>query len=106
MTDQGSLEQRRRRSRLREEIDRIDREIVRLLSRRMTRALEIGRLKDMLGDSMRSPEREESLLGEVSAEAAARGLDPHHAAAVFEVVLQGSRAAQDAELRRQMAAGA
>lgn len=80
--------------RLRDEIDRIDREIVRLLARRLHRSVEIGRRKAEMGVDLYSPGRETELLAEVMEEARSAGMDPAHVASVFEMVLEYSKAEQ------------
>ena len=86
--------------RLRDEIDRIDREIVRLLSLRLDRSVEIGVIKDQKGMALHSPDRERELLEEVRAEAESHGLDPDHAQRVFQLVLEHSRLSQREALAR------
>ncbi len=51
---------------VRQEIDRIDRELVRLLNQRAARAIEIGRLKKAEGTELYVPSREESILEKVT----------------------------------------
>ncbi len=79
---------------LRDEIDRIDREIVRLLAMRQQSSLEIGRLKAARGLKIRARAREEELIAEVRQEAERAGLDPHFVEELMELVLRSSRAAQ------------
>jgi len=55
---------------LRDEIDRIDAELVVLLNRRAAQALEIGRIKRVLNMEIYQPSREEAVLRHV------RGLNP------------------------------
>ena len=86
--------------RLRDEIDRIDREIVRLLAHRLGRSVEIGLRKADMGVDLYSPGRETELLAEVMDEARALGMDPGHVAAIFELVLEYSRAEQQAAVKR------
>ncbi|HEY8551553.1 MAG TPA: chorismate mutase [Vicinamibacterales bacterium] len=50
---------------LRDEIDRIDTDLVRLLNRRAAQALEIGRLKGLLQMEIYQPAREEAVLRHV-----------------------------------------
>lgn len=50
----------------REEIDRIDAELLRLLNRRAAVALEIGRLKREQGEPIHVPEREEAVLNRLA----------------------------------------
>ncbi len=79
---------------LRDEIDRIDRELVRLLGRRLRRSVEIGLIKAERGLALRSPDREAELIDEARTDAVAEGLDPDYVARMMELVLESSRAAQ------------
>lgn len=53
----------------REEIDRLDRELVRLLARRTECAIEIGRLKARSRRQVYDPQREEEVMANVQASA-------------------------------------
>ncbi|HSG79138.1 MAG TPA: bifunctional 3-deoxy-7-phosphoheptulonate synthase/chorismate mutase [Acidimicrobiia bacterium] len=86
--------------RLRDEIDRIDREIVRLLAKRLGAAVEIGLIKHERGLALRSPGREAELLADVRNEAETLGVDGEFVTAVFQSILENSRASQ----RRAVAA--
>jgi chorismate mutase len=81
-------------NRMRKAIDLVDRDIVRMLSRRRDLALEIGRVKAERGMSVRSPAREAELVAVIRDEAALQKLDPEQVEAVFQVILAGSRAEQ------------
>jgi 3-deoxy-7-phosphoheptulonate synthase len=83
---------------LRDDIDRIDRELLRMLAMRLNRSVEIGRLKADQGLDLRSPEREAELIDEARRDAARHGLDPEYAAELFEIILRHSRAAQRREV--------
>ena len=80
--------------RLRDQIDRIDREIVKLLAKRFRAAVEIGLIKHQRGISLRSPGREAELLAEVAAEAEELGVNASFVTAIFETILEHSRASQ------------
>jgi len=80
--------------RLRTNIDQIDRQIVRLLSRRQDLAMEIGRTKAEQGLPIYIPDRESELLAIIEEEAARAGLDPGHVRALFQLVLAESRRLQ------------
>jgi 3-deoxy-7-phosphoheptulonate synthase/chorismate mutase-like protein len=82
-------------NRMRAHIDLVDREIVRLLARRMEMSLEIGRVKARRGLPVRAPEREAELLAIIREEAAIQGLRPEHANEIFELVLEESRRVQE-----------
>ncbi len=80
--------------RLRTTIDQIDRQIVRLLSRRQDLAMEIGRTKAAQGLPIYIPDREAELLTIIEEEAARAGIDPGHVRALFQLVLAESRRLQ------------
>ena len=52
----------------RKEIDRIDRELVRLLNRRAAEAVKIGEVKRTFDEPIYQPEREEEIFRQVQAE--------------------------------------
>jgi 3-deoxy-7-phosphoheptulonate synthase len=79
---------------LRDEIDRIDREVVELIARRLRRALEIAALKQERGLPLRSPEREAELLAEAQEEGRRFGLEDDFVAELFDLLLTHTRAAQ------------
>ena len=79
---------------LRDEIDRIDRHVIRLLGRRLRNSVDIARIKAVRDLALRSPEREAELIGEMREDAEAIGMDPVYAQELMEVVLRHSRAAQ------------
>jgi chorismate mutase len=79
---------------LRDEIDRIDRELLKLVARRLRNSVEIGLIKDSRGEPMHSPEREAELIDEVRADASDAGLDPAYMEAIMRVVLDYSKTAQ------------
>ncbi len=79
---------------LRDEIDRIDREIVKLVARRLDSSVEIARIKAAKGLPLRSPDREHELIDEAREDAVRSGIDPEFAAELMAVVLAHSRKAQ------------
>jgi len=81
-------------SRLRDRIDLVDREIVRLLARRRQLSLEVGRAKAEQGWPVKVPDREAELLEVVREEALLTQLDPDYVERLFEMVLESSRRAQ------------
>jgi 3-deoxy-7-phosphoheptulonate synthase len=83
---------------LRDEIDRIDRELIKLVARRLRNSVEIAHIKASRGLSMRSPDRETELIEEAREDARALGIDPAYAADLMSLVLDHSRAAQSAAL--------
>jgi len=80
--------------RLRADIDLVDREIVRLLARRIERAVEIAHIKVQEGMPLRSPDREVDLLADVRDEAERLGLDPKVVHRLFEEIVEYTRAEQ------------
>lgn len=80
--------------RLRADIDHVDREIVRLLARRVKRAVEIAEIKVEEGIPLRSPDREVDLLADVREEAERLRLDPKVIHDLFEEILDYSRLEQ------------
>jgi len=81
-------------SRMRQAVDIVDREIVRLFARRRGLSLAIGRVKAARGMPVQSPDREEELLAVIREEATMQGLDPAFLERVFREILADSRAAQ------------
>ena len=81
-------------SRLRNRIDLVDREVVRLLARRRRLTLEVGRAKAEQGWPVKIPLRETELLKVVREEAVLNQLDPDYVESLFEMVLEYSRRAQ------------
>jgi len=79
---------------LRDEIDRIDRQVIRLLGRRLRNSVDIARIKAVRDLALRSPEREAELIAEMREDAESVGMDPDYAQELMEVVLTHSRAAQ------------
>ena len=80
--------------RLRADIDLVDREIVRLLARRVKRAIEIAEIKVEEGIPLRSPDREVDLLADVRDEAERLRLAPKVIHQLFEEILDYSRLEQ------------
>jgi len=79
---------------LRDEIDRIDRELLKLIARRLKSSVEIGQIKASQGLPMVSPSREEELVAEARDDAEAMDLDPDYIEEVMRVVLRHSKHAQ------------
>ena len=78
--------------RLREEIDRVDAELVELLNKRLQLVDEIGALKRGQGLPVRDRAREEELLARIRARA---GENAAEAETVYRTLLQISRARQE-----------
>jgi chorismate mutase len=85
---------------LRDEIDRIDGELVRLLNRRAEQALEIGRLKSLLQMEIYQPAREEAVLRHVR-RANPGPLDGDAVARLFERIIDEARRLERAIAQRE-----
>lgn len=79
---------------LRDEIDRVDRELIKLIPRRLHSSVEIAKIKAVKELPMRSPEREQELIEEAVADGAALGVGRDYVENLMNVVLDHSRAAQ------------
>lgn len=88
---------------LRDEIDRIDRQLVKLIAARLNSSVEIARIKADRDLEIYSPDRETELIAEVREDAALLGVDPTYAQELMELVLRHSRAAQRGALGRDEA---
>lgn len=86
---------------LRDDIDRIDREIIKLIARRLSSSVEIGLIKAARNLSMESPGREAELIAEVREDAVGIGLDPDYIEDVMRVVLRHSKIAQEGAACRE-----
>lgn len=78
---------------LRQEIDPIDRELVRLLNRRAELVLEIARRKAHSGEPVFHPDREQQVLRNVLA-AGSGPLKPEHLRSIYREILSSSRSLQ------------
>src|SRR5215475_10947991 len=76
---------------LRDDIDRVDEVLVRLLNERARVACEIGRLKKELGIEVYQPEREQQVLAHVRGVAAEGPLGPDAIARLFERIIDEAR---------------
>ena len=83
---------------LRDEIDRIDRDLIKLVARRLHSSIEIARIKDAKGLAMRSPDREAELIAEAREDAVQLGVNPDYVEKLMTVVLDHSRAAQQSAI--------
>ena len=79
---------------LRDEIDRIDRQLVQLIAKRLHSAVEIAQIKSVRGLALRTPAREEELVAEARSDATVLGIDPEYAEELMQLVLHHSRRAQ------------
>ena len=71
-----------------------DRQLVKLIARRLHSSVEIARIKAVEGISLRSPDREAELIEEARDDARSLGIDPEYAADLMDLVLRYSREAQ------------
>ena len=76
---------------LRDDIDRVDEVLVRLLNERARVACEIGRLKKELGVEVYQPEREKQVLAHVRGVAAEGPLGPEAIVRLFERIIDEAR---------------
>ena len=79
---------------LRDEIDRIDRELLKLIALRLRDSVEIARIKAVRRLTLRSPDREAELIAEAREDAETLDLDPDYAQELMELILRHSRLAQ------------
>jgi chorismate mutase len=88
---------------LREEIDRIDEVIVRLLDRRARCAFAIGRIKSARGMPIYEPQREAAVIARVKALNIQLGgpLDEHAIGRLYERIMDEARRIQRLEARRE-----
>ena len=84
---------------LRDEIDRVDRALIKLVARRLHSSVDIAKIKVVKGLAMRSPDREKELIEEAVADGEALGVGREYVEALMNVVLDHSRAAQQETLR-------
>ena len=76
---------------LREDIDRVDEVLVRLLNERARVAVEIGRVKKGQGIEVYQPEREKQVLAHVRGVASEGPLGPDAIARLFERIIDEAR---------------
>jgi chorismate mutase len=80
----------------RDDIERIDREIISLLSRRLVLGKRTGELKRLAGLPILDPTREAAVIRRVTEEARQAGLPPEPIREVFWQIVGMSRRAQEA----------
>jgi chorismate mutase len=76
---------------LRQDIDRVDEVIVRLLNERARVVCEIGRLKKELGEAVYQPDREKKVIEHVRSIAVEGPLGPEVIARLFERIIDEAR---------------
>ena len=79
---------------LRDEIDRVDRELIKLIARRLHSSVEIAKIKAVKGLEMRSPDREAELIEEAVQDGQLLGVSREYVETLMTTVLEYSRAAQ------------
>ena len=79
---------------LREEIDDIDNRLIELLSERMNRVAEIGKIKKVNDMQIYHPEREISLIQNLLAKSAASGIDENMVLAIWNEIMKASKKVQ------------
>lgn len=84
-------------TRVREDIDAVDRELVGLLARRVELARRAARTKAQSGQPVPDPAREEALVASRGGWAAGLGLDEEGVEAIFRAILRFSRRSQHSE---------
>jgi chorismate mutase len=82
-------------ARCRDEIEQIDRQIIALLSRRLTLGKRTGELKRLAGLPILDPTREAAVIRRVTGEARDAGLPPEPIREVFWQIVGMSRRAQE-----------
>jgi 3-deoxy-7-phosphoheptulonate synthase len=83
---------------LRDEIDRVDRELIKLIARRLHSSVEIARIKATRGLELRSPDREAELIEEAVRDGEALGVSRGYVEDLMKTVLDYSRSAQQRAL--------
>ena len=79
---------------LRDEIDRVDRELIKLIARRLHSSVEIAKIKAAKGLDMRSPDREAELIEEAVRDGESFGVGRAYIEQLMTTVLDHSRDAQ------------
>ena len=86
---------------LRNDIDRVDEVLVRMLNERARIACEIGRIKKGLGIEVYQPEREKQVLAHVRSVAAEGPLGPDAIARLFERIIDEARGLERRVVREE-----
>lgn len=86
---------------LRDNIDDIDRQILDLISRRLTQVQEVVTLKKAHNIPVYHPAREEDLISRLRSQAASSGIDPDFMEELYRVILRNSRMEQTVEMKQQ-----
>ena len=86
---------------LRDNIDDIDRQILGLISRRLTQVQEVVALKKAHNIPVYHPAREEDLISRLRSQAASSGINPDFMEELYRVILRNSRMEQTVEMKQQ-----
>ncbi len=86
---------------LRDNIDDIDRQILDLISRRLTQVQEVVALKKAHNIPVYHPAREEDLISRLRGQATSSGIDPDFMEELYRVILRNSRMEQTVEMKQQ-----
>ena len=86
---------------IRDEIDRIDNEILSLLSRRQTQVEEVVSLKKAHNMPVHHPAREEDLIYRLRSQAVRSGMDPDFLEDLYRVILRQSRIKQTRKMEQK-----
>ncbi len=86
---------------LRRDIDRVDEQIVHLLSERLDRVKQVVALKKAAGLPIYNPAREEDLISQRREQARAAGLDPDHIEELYRCIIRQSRVRQTVHTIKQ-----
>ena len=90
---------------LRQQLDQVDRDLVRLAAERQRIVAEIGRTKRGSGRPLRDFKREKEVLDNVRGHARAAGIDPELAAGLMELLIAASLTRQEQDTVRAMSQG-
>lgn len=88
-------------SALRREIDAIDDDLMRLLSRRFDVCMRISRLKETLGLPVVVHDREEHVLDRIATRASERGISPEFARHLWSAIIEQARAVENETMSRE-----
>ena len=80
---------------IRKQIDGIDKEIIKLLSKRMKLAIKLGKFKKKEGLPILDKKREQEMLKKLEKQAKKVGLDPKSIGKLYKEIFRESRRAQE-----------
>ena len=85
---------------LREEIDKIDDEILIQLSKRKSIAKEIAKIKKALGKPVFDGKREQQLIEKLKSRSNEKGLDKDFIGSLYEIIIKNSKEEQEKIVKR------